>query len=172
MLAWLCVSLGLAFGASVLPVMSVELFVLGLVSAEPTLPWIAIGAATALGQVAGKLLYYLAARGTIELPSILSRPRRPTPPSAARDRVRRHTKRLRMLLEAIRERCHRHPHWMTVTYGVSSVVGIPPYMATAVLAGIVRMRLTLFVVIGFLGRFVRFSTLAAAPAVFTNVFRI
>jgi membrane protein YqaA with SNARE-associated domain len=171
-LTWLCLSLGIAFGASVLPVMSVELFVIGLASADSSLPWIGIGAATALGQVAGKLLYYLAARGTIELPATLNRPRRPSPPSARRDRWRRHTKRLRMLLDTVRERCHRHPHWMTVTYGVSSVFGLPPYMATAVLAGIVRMRLSLFVALGFLGRFVRFSTLAAAPAVFAQVFRV
>ncbi len=176
MLAWLCVSLGVAFGTSVLPVMSVELFVVGLVTSEPSLPWIGIGAAVALGQVAGKLLYYLAARGTIELPSTLHAKLRhggrSGPPSPARRRWRLRTKRLRRLLETVRERCHRHPHWMTTTYGVSSVIGIPPYMATAVLAGIVRMRLSLFVLVGFLGRFVRFSALAAAPALFASLLRI
>ncbi|EID52662.1 hypothetical protein [Saccharomonospora xinjiangensis] len=172
MLTWLCISLGVAFGTSVLPVMSVELFVIGLVTSEPWLPWIGVGAAAALGQVAGKLLYYLAARGSIELPSALHRTRKLRPPSPARERWRRRTKRLRGLLEAVRERCHRHPHWMITTYGISSVAGIPPYMATAVLAGMVRMRLPVFVVVGFLGRLVRFSALAAAPSVFASLLRV
>lgn len=72
MFTWLCVSLGVAFGTSLLPIMNVELFVLGLVTSEPSLPWIGIGAAVAFGQVSGKLLHYLAARGIIELPSLLS----------------------------------------------------------------------------------------------------
>ncbi|OQO94983.1 hypothetical protein B1813_02665 [Saccharomonospora piscinae] len=175
MLAWLCVSLGVAFGTSVLPVMSAELFVIGLLTSDPTLPWLGIGATVAVGQVAGKLLYYLAARGSIRLPSAMHRAQRrgrePKPPSPRRERWRLRTKRLRMLIEAVRERCHRHPHWMTTTYGVSAVFGLPPYMATTVLAGLARMRLSLFLTVGLLGRFVRFSTLAAAPAVFATLFR-
>jgi membrane protein YqaA with SNARE-associated domain len=172
-LAWLCLSLCVAFGASVLPVVSIELFVVGLVTSEPSLPWIGIGAAVALGQVLGKLLYYLAARGTIELPPLLHAKLRheDRPLSPLRQRWRERTKRLRAFLETVRERCRRHPHWMTTTYGVSSLIGLPPYMATAVLAGIARMRPSLFVVLGFLGRFVRFSALAAAPAVFASLLR-
>ncbi len=159
-----------------LPIMSVELFVVGLVTSDPSLPWIGIGAAVALGQVAGKLLYYLAARGTIELPSILStkpyRSQRAGPVSPARERRRRCGERLQRTLTRMRERCHRHPHWMTATYGASSVLGLPPYMATTVLAGLVHMRMSLFLLVGLAGRFVRFSALAAAPAFFAGLFRL
>jgi len=62
------------------------------------------------------------------------------------------------------ERCRRHPHWMLGTYGVSSLVGLPPFMAMSILAGAVRMQLAAFLSVGLAGRFVRFSALAASPA--------
>lgn len=173
MLAWLCVTLGVAFGSAIVPVLSIEVFVIGLATSEERIPWLVIGAVVAVGQVAGKLLYYLAARGSIRLPSVLhNRLHRPRAASPRRERWRQRTKRVRMWLEALRERCHRHPHWMTCTYGVSSVIGLPPFMATTVLAGLVRMRMSMFVVAGLLGRFVRFSVLAAAPAVFAGMLRL
>jgi membrane protein YqaA with SNARE-associated domain len=78
------------------------------------------------------------------------------------------TKRLRAWVERLTEHCHRHPRWMVGTYGVSSVVGVPPFMATSVLAGLARMKVSAFVSAGLLGRFVRFSVLAAAPALFAG----
>ncbi|PRX51060.1 membrane protein YqaA with SNARE-associated domain [Prauserella shujinwangii] len=171
MFGWLCVTLGVAFGSAVVPLISVEVFVLGLVTSDPDLPWPAVAAVVAVGQIAGKLLYYLAARGSIHLPRFLhDRLHRERPPSPRRDAWRLRTKRLRRWVEALRERCHRHPHWMTSTYGVSSVLGLPPFMATTVLAGLVRMRMSTFVAAGLVGRFLRFSVLAAAPAVFAGWF--
>ncbi|SFQ05908.1 membrane protein YqaA, SNARE-associated domain [Amycolatopsis arida] len=173
MVGWLCVTLGVAFGSAIVPLVSVEVFVLGLLSSDPSIPWLAVGSVVAVGQVAGKLLFYLAARGSIRLPRVLhDRLHRQRPPSSRRDRWRVRTKRVRVWVEALRERCHRHPHWMTGTYGVSAVLGLPPYMATTVLAGLVRMPLSTFVAAGLLGRFVRFSTLAAAPALFAGWFHL
>lgn len=170
MLGWCCVSAGVAFGSALLPLISVELFVLGLVTREPGLPWLAIGAAVAIGQVAGKLPYYLAARGTLHLPSFLHRRTQTDdrPPTPRRERWHQRTKRVRGWIEAVTERCHRHPHWMVTTYGVSSVVGLPPFMATTLLAGLARMSMTAFLSAGLLGRFVRFSALAASPALLTH----
>jgi membrane protein YqaA with SNARE-associated domain len=53
--------------------------------------------------------------------------------------------------------------------GVSAVVGLPPFTATTLLAGTTRMRLSLFVTAGLLGRFVRYSALAAIPALLTTL---
>jgi membrane protein YqaA with SNARE-associated domain len=80
-------------------------------------------------------------------------------------RWHRRTKRIRAKVEALREKCHRHPRWMVGTYGISSVLGLPPFMATSVLAGMVRMSLTAFLGAGLIGRFIRFSALAASPAI-------
>ncbi|GAB2774035.1 YqaA family protein [Amycolatopsis magusensis] len=169
MIGWLCVTLGVAFGSAIVPLISVEVFVIGLASSEPGVHWLAIGAAVAVGQIAGKLLYYLAAKGSIKLPKFLhDRLHRERPMTPRRARWELRTKRVRAWLEALRERCHRHPAWMTGTYGVSAVVGLPPFMATTVLAGLVRMPMSLFLGAGLAGRFARFSLLAASPAMFAG----
>jgi membrane protein YqaA with SNARE-associated domain len=169
MFGWLCVTLGVAFGSAIVPLISVEVFVIGLATSNSGAHWLAVGAVVALGQVAGKLLYYLAARGSIRLPHFLHKHvHREREPSPRRDRWRARTKWLNAKVEALRERCHRHPHWMAGTYGISSIVGLPPYMATTVLAGMVRMRMSTFVTAGLLGRWIRFSALAASPALFSG----
>jgi membrane protein YqaA with SNARE-associated domain len=71
---------------------------------------------------------------------------------------------MRAWVERLTEKCHRHPHWMAGTYGVSAVVGLPPFMATTILAGLARMPVAVFLSTGFAGRFIRFSLLAASPA--------
>ncbi|MFL6141340.1 MAG: hypothetical protein ACJ72N_05655 [Labedaea sp.] len=162
MLMWLGVSIAVGFGSALLPVLSVELFLVGLVTHQPGIPCLALGAAIAVGQVAGKLIYYYAARGSWQLPAFLRR--RPRQPSLRAERFAMRTKRIRAWFGRLTERCHRHPHWMVGTYGVSSLVGVPPFMATSIMAGLVRMNLTAFISAGLLGRFVRFSLLAAAPA--------
>lgn len=166
MLVWLGVSMGVAFGSALLPLISIEIFLIGLVSQEPDIPWLALGAVIAIGQVAGKLFYYWAAKGSLHLPGFLRRKQRPLTPR--RHRMALRTKRIRAVVEWITERCRRHPHWMFGTYSVSSVVGVPPFMATSVLAGMVRMKLSAFLSAGLLGRFVRFSVLAASPALFAG----
>lgn len=169
MLAWLCVTLGVAFGSALLPLVSIEIFLVGLVMQEPNIPWLALGAVVAVGQVGGKLFYYYAARGQLHLPPLLHRRRRAdTPLTARRIRWQLRTKRIRGWVEALREKCHRHPRWMVGTYGLSSVLGLPPFMATSVLAGMVRMSLSAFLGAGLVGRFIRFSAVAASPAVFAG----
>lgn len=164
MLMWLAVSLGVAFGSALLPLISVEIFLIGLVTREPGLPWLALGAVIAVGQVAGKLVYYYAARGSFHLPELLHR----KPKIGGSERFALRTKRVRAWFARLTERCRRHPHWMFGTYAVSSLVGVPPYMATTIMAGLVRMNLTAFLSAGLLGRFIRFSMLAASPALFTS----
>ena len=169
MLGWCCVSAGIAFGSALLPLISVEIFVLGLVTREPGLPWLAIGVAVAIGQLAGKLPYYLAARGSLHLPAFLHRRAKDEPVmTPRRERWRQRTKRMRSWVEAVTERCHRHPHWMFSTYAISSLVGLPPFMATSVLAGLARMSLATFLTTGLVGRCIRFSILAASPALLTH----
>lgn len=169
MLGWFLLTLGVAFGSALVPVISIEVFVLGLMAGEPGTQWYLVGAAVAIGQVAGKLFYYLGARGSIRLPPALHRRvHRQRPPTPRRDRWHTRTKWLRAKVEALRERCHRHPKWMAGTYALSAVVGLPPFMATTVLAGLADMRLPTFVTAGLAGRFVRYSLLAACPALFAS----
>lgn len=174
MIGWLFLAFGIALGVAVAPIFSVEVFVVSLASTT-AIPWILIGAAVATGQVAGKTLYYLGARGSIRLPAPLHRHlRRQHQPSARWSRWRAKSGRirgwldgLRAWIEKLRERCRCHPYWLNGTYGVSALIGLPPFMAITVLAGLLRMRPSVFITTGLAGRFVRFSALAAAPAMFT-----
>jgi membrane protein YqaA with SNARE-associated domain len=169
-MGWLLVTLGVAFGSAIVPLINVEVFLVGLCASHPNAHWLLLGGAVAVGQIAGKTLYFLAARGSIRLPKPLhDRLHRERVMTPRRERWHRRTKVMRAKLDALRERCHRHPHWMTGTYGVSSLVGLPPFMATSVLAGLVRMRLTTFLATGLAGRWIRFSVLAASPALLTSL---
>lgn len=165
MLTWLFVTLGVAVGSALLPLISVEVFLIGLATQRPDIPWLALGVVIAVGQVAGKLLYFYAGRGRLHLPAFLHRKHKePRPLSARRIRWELRFKRMRGWLHAIRERCHRHPAWMNGTMGVSSVLGLPPFMATSVFAGFAGMPLGAFLTTSFVGRAIRFSVLAAFPA--------
>jgi membrane protein YqaA with SNARE-associated domain len=170
MFGWFCVTLGVAFGSAIVPVINVELFVLGLVASQPQLHWLLIATAVAIGQMAGKLLYYLAARGSIRLPAWMSERMQWRRSVKTDGRWRQRTKWLRAKIDALRDRCHRHPAWMAGTYGVSAVFGLPPFMAMTVLAGLVDMPLSIFLGAGLLGRFARYAVLATFPAIFATWF--
>ncbi|GAA3840123.1 membrane protein [Saccharothrix violaceirubra] len=161
MLGLLFLTFGVAFGSAILPFISIELFVLGMVTQQPGISWWWIGIAVALGQVLGKLLYFFAARGDLHLPKFLRRKERPTKSLSPR------RQRWKNRMDRVRDRCHRHPHWMFGTHAVSSVVGLPPFMFTTVLAGLAGMSSSLFVTTSVLGRFARFSVLAASPGLLT-----
>ena len=106
----------------------------------------------------GKLVYFFAARGSLHLPAFLRRKEKAEKPSSEFKR------RWKARLEVVRDRCHRYPHWMLGTHAVSSVIGLPPFMFTTVLAGLAGMSTALFVTTSTAGRFARFTVLAASPA--------
>src|SRR5690606_36764069 len=68
---WLLLSFGIALSSALLPLVSVEVFVITMASSQPTLHWAAIAAVVAVGQVLGKVPYFLAARGSIHLPAFM-----------------------------------------------------------------------------------------------------
>jgi membrane protein YqaA with SNARE-associated domain len=144
---WLCVTFGLALGTAIVPIASIELFLIGLVAHRPDIPWLALGAVTAAGQVSGKLVHYYAARGAMRLPI-------PVPRRA----------RLEAAMARAVDRAHERPRWMHGIFGASAVFGLPPFAVTTILAGATRMRLSVFLAAGLVGRFIRYSALAAAPA--------
>jgi len=163
-IGWLSLSFVIALGLAVAPIFSVEVVVITLATTT-SIPWMLLGAAVAIGEITGKSLYYLAARGTIRLPTPLhNRLRAQHAPGARRRKLRAGSNRVRTWFHNLRERCIRHPYWMGGTYGISAILGMPPFMATTVFAGAMRMRPSVFLTTGVTGRFVRYSSLAAAPA--------
>jgi membrane protein YqaA with SNARE-associated domain len=155
---------GVAFGSALIPFISIEMWVVGVGARWPGVSCFIVGLVVAVAQVLGKLLYFYAARGDIKLPKFMHR----------KEKVRTKPSRLarwfgpgtRMYRwgDWIHVKCRAHPNWMAGTHAVSSLVGVPPFMATSVLAGLAGMSTAMFVLTGLVGRFARFSLLAASPA--------
>lgn len=171
MLTWLLVTLGVAIAAALFPPLSVELFTVGLVLKHPEIPWWLLGLVIAVGQFGGKLVYFYAGRGQIRLPQFLHR--RTTaasqegPPPPPPTGLRRYWHRMYLWIRAgwiwLRDKCHKHPYWMWGATASSSLIGLPPFAATTVLAGLAGLSLRDFALACIPGRFIRFSLLAASP---------
>lgn len=178
MVMWLFVTLGVAIVSSVFPLVSAELFVLAFAAHHPHLPVFAFGIVLAVGQVAGKLLYFYAARGSIHLPAFLHRKPKPDAmrvrPASARRGVRAWwhavARGTRNAWAWLRDRCHRHPRWMIAATVTSALIGIPPFLATSILAGLAGLSLPAFLAASLPARILRFTVLAATPAVVMHWF--
>jgi membrane protein YqaA with SNARE-associated domain len=135
--------LGSSVASALVPVVNAEALVLVAAAAVPhrLAPIVAIVAA--IGQMAGKVVLYRGGRGVGARASARSGK---AAGMAARFRDR--------------------PGALTLLYFVSAVVGIPPFYLMSVVAGIATVPLGVFLILGFLGRFLRFYALAVVPGLF------
>jgi membrane protein YqaA with SNARE-associated domain len=170
LLGWLFVALGIAIASSVLPVLSVEVFVVAFAAHHPHLPVLLFGAVTAIGQVTGKLLYFYAARGSLHLPAFMHRAAAasqqtevPRPDGGLRRWWHVVTSRIRLAWLWLHDKCHRHPKVLIAATATSALFGVPPFLATTVLAGLAGLSLRTFVAASLPARFLRFTLLAASP---------
>ena len=155
---------GVAFGSALIPFISIEMWVVGVGARWPGVSCFVVGLVVAVAQVLGKLLYFYAARGDIKLPKFMHRKEKVRTKPSRFARWFGPGTRMHGWGEWIHAKCRAHPNWMAGTHAVSSLVGVPPFMATSVLAGLAGMSTAMFVVTGMVGRFARFSFLAASPA--------
>ncbi|MDT7790167.1 MAG: hypothetical protein QOF58_8586 [Pseudonocardiales bacterium] len=155
---------GVALGSALIPFISVEAWVVGVGARWPGVSCWLVGLVVAVAQVLGKLLYFYAARGDIKLPNWLHRKEKVRTKPSKLARWLGPGTRMHRWGDWIHVKCKAHPNWMAGTHGVSALVGVPPFMATSVLAGLAGMSTLMFVATGLVGRFARFSFLAASPA--------
>ena len=149
---WLALTLGVCLISALVPVVNAELYLVVLVTEQPQLAWWLVGLAAAISQMAGKLVFYYAGRGSLRLPARLRR-------SADPDRRRRWS----TWMTRFQQTCRTRPVWTAGVLLVAATVGLPPLAATSFVAGMARVSLATFAVTGLVGRFVRFSTVAAVP---------
>jgi membrane protein YqaA with SNARE-associated domain len=140
--SWILLALlGMSVVSALVPVVNAEALVLAAAAAVGTDLAVAVAVAAAAGQMAGKGLLYAGGRGLSGTVSARS-------PRAA----------------ALAERFHGRPRALLLVCLASAVVGLPPFYAMTVVAGLVGLHAAAFLAVGLLGRFVRFYALAAAPA--------
>ena len=137
---WLT-TLGFAVASAVVPVLNIELYLIGAAALAPRGMAVPLVLAATIGQMIGKVVVYFAATGTVKLPG----------------------KRLRRALEGMNTHLRNRPRSGGALVFASAASGFPPFFIVTVAAGAARMNLAAFVVLGFLGRLVRFSVCVALP---------
>jgi membrane protein YqaA with SNARE-associated domain len=135
--------LGSSVASALVPVVNAEALVLVAAAAVPHELVAVVATMGAAGQMAGKVVLYRGGRGVGVRASARSGRAAET---AARLRDR--------------------PGALTLLYFLSAVLGLPPFYLMSLVAGIASLQFGVFLVLGFLGRFIRFYALAAVPGLF------
>jgi membrane protein YqaA with SNARE-associated domain len=132
-----------ALGSGLVPfVFNTELYLLGVAVLTDASP-VAIVALMTLGQMLGKFAVYKAGRGSLNVDWI----RRRAASHAASVFTRR-------------------PANSFATLVLSSVTGVPPFYAVSFMAGVLRLPVAAFLVIGTTGRVIRFAAVFLFPELF------
>ena len=139
-LGWFAGSFAVGALSAVIPLASIEIFLVGLVLVRGVDPvsGALIVACAATGQLVGKLPIYSAARGVAAL---------------QKERVNRLRTRLGRFANA--------PHLVLAT---SAVLGLPPFSIMATAAGLLAVRTRTFCAIVVAGRALRFALVIAVTA--------
>ena len=134
--------LGIGFASALVPVINLEAY-LGVLAVldHPGDVWLVAGVA-AVGQMAGKLVWYLLGKSSLDWGWV--RRRLDKPKQQAR-------------LERWRTRTDERPVLAGTLVLVSALIGFPPFAIVAVVAGQLRMNLALFLSLGLVGRWLRFA---------------
>ena len=142
-------ALGYGVASAVIPVLNAEVYLVAagaMVSRALRLPLVAV---FTVGTMIGKGAMYAGASALAE---------RATPT------VRAHADRAAALLR-------RHPVAAWPIVCLSALVGLPPFYAITIAAGVVRLGLIPFVLVGGIGRFVRFMLIISAGGALTGLWQ-
>jgi membrane protein YqaA with SNARE-associated domain len=127
-------------GAAVAAFLALEAY-LAVAAVDDTYPSVVLAAVAAAGQVAGKLLWYAAGAGTTRLPWLRGKLESPKVAAA---------------MTRWRDRTDGRPVYTGLVLLASAFAGLPPFMLMSVVAGVLRVRMWLFLGTGLVGRFFRF----------------
>jgi membrane protein YqaA with SNARE-associated domain len=132
---------GLCILSALIPIVNAELILLGAVTLAPRGWAIPLAVAATLGQMIGKVVIYHVGKGAVRLPG----------------------RRIQATLRRAEARLNAHQGTENGVYFLSALLGIPPYYLIAITSGMMHYPLPRFILLGFVGRFIRFSALALAP---------
>lgn len=146
----------IGFASALVPLINIEAY-LGVRAAVSWVDglWL-LALAAAVGQMVGKLVWYYLGASTLSWGWV--RREMEKPKNAAR-------------LELWRRRTHDRPAVTGLFVLVSALTGLPPFAVLAVLAGQLRMSVTLFCVLGLFGRWLRFWLVLYGADLLVDVLR-
>ena len=132
--------LAVSFVSALVPLVNAEAF-LAWVASLDGVPLVLCAAVASIGQVTGKLIWYYAGMHTVDIGWVQRR-------MAKAQR--------RATLEKWQQQTQGRPVATGVLLFSAAFLGLPPYLAVAAVAGLLGVGLRMFVVIGLVGRFLRF----------------
>jgi membrane protein YqaA with SNARE-associated domain len=137
---WLT-TFGVAVASAVIPVVNIEIYLLGASALAPRAMVIPLIVAGTLGQVVGKIALYYAGTGALKLPG----------------------KRLQAALQKMNTQIQERPNTGSALVFASATLGLPPYYLVTLAAGAAKMNLPMFLLVSLVGRFIRFAIVVAIP---------
>jgi len=148
--------LGLGFLSALVPLVNIEVILAARAAAVATGGLWTLSFAAALGQMFGKVVWYYLGANALNWGWV--RRKVETPKAEAR-------------LQVWRIRTQERPVVAGGLVFLSAASGFPPFAIVAVLAGQLRMSLTLFFVLGLLGRWLRFAAVLGGAGWLSQLFR-
>jgi len=139
---------GCGVASAIVPVINIEA-IIAVAAAKGQAPGWLIVVAAAVGQMVGKLFWYYGGRELDRFGFVSRRMNRP---------------RARAAMERWQARTEGRPWFTAGLLLVSAAAGIPPYAVIAVVAGALRVRLSIFLITGLVGRALRFWAIVGGMA--------
>ena len=149
-MGWLLSTFGFCVLSALVPVFNAEVYLAALAASESPPVW-PMALVAAAGQMIGKIVYYVLGKSSLEWRWIKKRTDSP---------------KFQAGLELWRVRLEHKPWIAALLVLASASLGIPPFAVVAVLAGTLRMSPTMFILVGFAGRLIRFASILGAASWF------
>jgi len=149
-MGWLLSTFGFCVLSALVPILNAEVYLAALAASESPPLW-PMAAVAAAGQMLGKVVYYFLGQSSLDWRWIKKRTDSP---------------KFQAGLARWRDRLEDRPWVAALLVFVSASVGLPPFAIVAVLAGTLRMSFTMFMVVGFVGRLIRFASILGAASWF------
>jgi membrane protein YqaA with SNARE-associated domain len=134
--------LGVSFASALIPLINLEVYLVGLGAVAGTDHVWLLGTVAGVGQMLGKLVWYYLGANSLRWGWIRRKVEKP---------------KAQAKLELWRTRTQERPVVGATLLFASAATGFPPFAIVAVLAGQLRMNVALFLVVGTLGRTLRFA---------------
>ncbi|MDX6325954.1 MAG: hypothetical protein QOK15_2308 [Nocardioidaceae bacterium] len=146
---------GVAFVSALVPLVNLEVYLVGLAAvASPAHVWLLATVAGA-GQMLGKLAWYYLGANALRWGWVRRKVEKP---------------KAQAKLDLWRRRTADRPLFSAALVLVSAFSGFPPFAVVAVLAGQLRMNVALFLIVGLVGRTVRFAGFLGGAGWLTALF--
>lgn len=145
-MGWLFSTFGVAVASALLPLINIEVY-LGAVAAGRVGAIWPLAAVAAAGQMLGKIAYYYVGRSALEWSWVRRKTESP---------------RFQAQLQRWQHRIGDRPVVGGLVVFAAASVGVPPLLIMSVLAGTLRISFPVFLVVGLVGRMLRFATILGA----------